>query len=364
MTLKGSTSFKLADHFSSLISGGGCLGKKAFYTREEAQVERRRMIDATRGTERAADPAWFIEYRCGRCGHYHLGHDKREQKRMSDSNAREHLRSGGGVVTLLLGMGYDVPSDYAHHPQVHGVAANGIKRGAEAAAIPSNTRAIIVTDRIDQQTYNRLKDAMRHRGLVYISRRNQEAIGHTLADLLPKNAPKPKPEPAATNNGGERTIAGRGVIKALANEADLSKPTVEEARRLFAVAKSRGIISTLASVEQSIRARRKAEQSEADIAVAAMTLDMPAVKVEPVRNGVTDNVVAAVAAGIPAVVIRPASAPPSGNETLLAEFDATVVALQELGNRVVRLRETIERTSKRNETLEARLALLKETLEV
>lgn len=188
--------------------------------------------------------------------------------------------SKGGVVTLVLGTGYELPTEFAFHPQVHVVDASLVNPTHEGW-IPSTTKIVIHTDHIPEKVYQYLQTIVRQRRLVYLPRKANGAILTELRRLLPvkpangngagKDAEKPgketKAEAAAAAEG--KTIAARGSIIGLVKElADLRKGSSEEGKRLFHIAQQRGIKTTLGSVKQAVtQAKRK--QGRGDIPLSA-----------------------------------------------------------------------------------------------
>jgi hypothetical protein len=55
--------------------------------------------------------------------------------------------SKGGIVTLILGSGYEPPTEFAFDPRVFVVDANKVNPRNEGW-IPSTTRLVIFTDRV------------------------------------------------------------------------------------------------------------------------------------------------------------------------------------------------------------------------
>lgn len=186
----------------------------------------------------------------------------------------------GGVVTLVLGQGYDVPTEFAYHPQVHVINAQTIDPKNEGW-VPTTTRIVIHTDHIPEKVYQYLQTILRQRRLTYLTRKTPGAILTELQRLLPRQ--KVEASGNGHGNGAAATataerlttrgtlpkMAPRGSIQALVAElADLSKGSGEEGRRLFKIAQAKGIKTTLASVTQAV-AKAKRKGGRGDIPVSA-----------------------------------------------------------------------------------------------
>lgn len=190
--------------------------------------------------------------------------------------------SKGGVVTLVLGQGYDVPTEFAYHPQVHSINAQTIDPKSEGW-VPSTTRIVIHTDHIPDRVYQYLQTILRQRRLTYLTRKTPGAILTELQRLLPKQKAEAMGNGSGNGSGAAATttaerlttrgtlpkMAPRGSIQALVAElADLSKGSGEEGRRLFKIAQAKGIKTTLASVTQGV-AKAKRKGGRGDIPVSA-----------------------------------------------------------------------------------------------
>src|SRR5262250_2324450 len=223
--------------------------------------------------------------------------------------ARKAIAEHGGCVSVILGRGQDVPSDFVNHPRVHWLIGNNINHREIRTAIPSDTRLVAYTPDIDPQVYRAVQRERERRRLPSFARRTPSAILAELSDVLPKmvrvprlGAPPPLPivddrtnetepdETAAVDEpevlaivGAETETAAAATAAAAAtttttttpaeempmpqpkpghgsvNEfvkkhADLSPASsnAEEARRLLPLMKQAGITSTLGSISVAI----------------------------------------------------------------------------------------------------------------
>lgn len=189
----------------------------------------------------------------------------------------------GGMVVVLLGKDYDCPSEYRYHPQVQVIDSTRVEPTGVSKMIPANARIAIVTNQIPPPVFAAFKSYASRRKLLYLPRSSAAALKDELAKQLAANpvvdqAPTPKPVakvgdvvsivPAKEKEG--RKIAPKGTVPALLDEAklDLSKGVAEEARRIADFAKTRGIQTTLGSIEQAIRVRkRKAGRGDIPLSV-------------------------------------------------------------------------------------------------
>lgn len=184
--------------------------------------------------------------------------------------------SKGGVVTVVLGKGYEIPTEYAFDPRVHVVDGASIDPRNEGW-VPSTTRIVIHTDHIPEKTYQYLSTIMRQRRLVYLPRKSKDAIKAELDKLLPKRSMDAK----ANGNGGngkthepepvntDLKLTGKGsVIGFCKAHADLSKGSGVEGRRLFVLAQAHGLKTTLGSLTQGV-AVLKRRAGKGDIPASA-----------------------------------------------------------------------------------------------
>jgi len=234
----------------------------------------------------------------------------------------------GGTVTLLLAKGVDCPSEYLHHPMVHVLDATAFTPADVSRCFPSNSRAIILTRNLPKRFYDSLQVELRRRKAVYLYRPTMGSIENELMKIVATAHPPSNGNGASVTVGEaakitevkvsaeKRALAAKGSIQALAAQADPTKSTAEEARRLFGIAKAQGITTTLGSLTQSISKFKR-------------------------KHGLTD---------------RPASAVPPETNTRLR-------ALQVLDDAIAGLalvREYVEKVEGDNDRLMARIAKYQE----
>lgn len=198
--------------------------------------------------------------------------------------------SKGGMVTVCLGKGFDIPSDFAYDPRVHFIVTAGLS--PQALQIPSQTKIVIVTDRIGAQVFGSITSVCRRRGFPYLPRKTEDAIVNELKKLLPakiqtvpdagldtprvggdgspsSNGHGSQNPPSASIPGTPSGMAPKGSIRDLAKEADLSKGSAEEGRRLYGIAQVRGIPTTLSSITQAIsQLKRKGGRGDLPVSLA------------------------------------------------------------------------------------------------
>jgi hypothetical protein len=208
--------------------------------------------------------------------------------------------SKGGMVTVCLGKGFEAPSEFAFDPRVHFIMTAGLS--PQALQIPSQTKILIVTDRIGSQLFGSITAVCRRRGFPYLPRKTDGAIVNELKKLLPA---KPHTVPDANSHGGQDTprgespasapasngnghgngspsasipttptgMAPKGSIRDLAKEADLSKSSAEEGKRLYGIAQMRGIPTTLGSITQAIsQLKRKGGRGDLPVSLAPQSV--------------------------------------------------------------------------------------------
>jgi hypothetical protein len=232
-------------------------------------------------------------------------------------DVREHLKTGG-VVTVFLGKGYDLPTDFVFHPQVRHVETRTIAARDVPGAITSNTKVAIVTDEIEQNTYFNIQQELKKRRILYLTRRGAGALEQALRQIFPANAggkpavfsdpadkaappitaqdpaaPRtlahpvstpPAPEaPARSGNGADkeketRTLAPRGAAAALMDkywEQIKGLGTADAARFLF---QRKDFPSTVASLENAVRQRKRLE-GRSDQPQSIVPTDMKMLKI-------------------------------------------------------------------------------------
>lgn len=216
-------------------------------------------------------------YPCRYCGGYHVGHNSQKARDMSDIR---HALSNGGVAVAFLGRQYVLPSELARHPQIRVVDANLLTPRRVPDAFPPNTKLVVVTsDRIDSRLYADITNEAKRRKLPTVVRKGAGVV-ETLRDALPlPNGPAPAPVPApqpppvaaqepapATNEtpaaapAPTRKIAPSGAVQRFLDDvwASISPDDTAHAaaEKLLPLA-LKGMPTTIPSLEQAIRVRRK-----------------------------------------------------------------------------------------------------------
>lgn len=346
--------------------GGTCWRKVRHETEAEAEVARVRTLESFE--RRGIIPAAPLEhYECPNCGGWHVGKNP-EANTMDQANLRDELAKGG-VVTVMLGSGFDLPADFGYHPAVHGVVANNCDPGNIAKEIPTNTKVLILTEQINRQVYEATKTLSAKRRLLYLIRKTPAALAEALKDIVPKRpvlgstpptvmgaalssvTTEPKAEakeptkgngappveeealvrrdsrttgtgvePRTTSKGTLAQMAPKGAIASLAKEADLEKSVAEEGRRLFRLAQTRGIQTTIGSITQAISNRKRTERRTA----------------------------------------TPQSIVPE-NLRVLNLFDETIGGLKVMADNLAKVRDYVETSEGRMNDMEAKFELLAQT---
>ncbi len=178
--------------------------------------------------------------------------------------------SDGSMVAAIVGRGYQFPKDVGMHPQL--ALFDGLAKYPTGALppLPANTKAILFTDGLALDRVQALKHEAQRRGILYVNRGNLDATVDVLRLWLNTgskggflggpnghgpNPPAPDtPEAAAVE---EERKTKRGELQAIIQTQDPRKSIAEEARRLFDVAKQKGLPTTYASVEMGLRAYRR-----------------------------------------------------------------------------------------------------------
>jgi hypothetical protein len=202
--------------------------------------------------------------------------------------------SEGGIVALCLGNGYDQPTDYAYHPRVHTIVTKEVdvrRVGQGDGLLPSQTRLVVMTDHIPGTVYQLLQNEIRKRRVPFIYRKSASAVLMELKKLLPDKKENGNANANANANangngtqsetdtdpttsipgqtkGWPKAGVAHGALTAFVIEhADLSKGSAEEGRRLFKMAQMAGLKTTLASITQAV-SHRKRKVGRGDIPVS------------------------------------------------------------------------------------------------
>jgi hypothetical protein len=205
----------------------------------------------------------------------------------------------GGMMAVCLGKGYTIPNDYRFHPQVY-LLDTTLNPGELDDLLPSQTRLVLMTDKIPQKMYQYLQDTIRKKRLIHIFRKSDPQIAGVLRSAFPKGrvpvmpesngnghghqaappltaaieelsevelsdlerastprpVPSPPPSPSPSKGfAGAKTVEeqGRGAVSTfIRKHVNLKRGSAEEARRLFAIAQKEGVSTTVGSLAQAI----------------------------------------------------------------------------------------------------------------
>jgi hypothetical protein len=168
----------------------------------------------------------------------------------------------GGTIAVVMGAGFDAPTDWSLHPKVHWIAANSLEPKDVPGKIPTNTGVMIITDNIEPGILEDIHQERQHRHLPYVTRPDGPAVGLLLADIFPHRS-KPlasdplveEPTPENEDPMAKKHTASQGALKEFLKEhANLSGSlsVSAEARRLMALAHKKKIPTTVASITQSL----------------------------------------------------------------------------------------------------------------
>lgn len=178
--------------------------------------------------------------------------------------------SDGSMVAAVVGRGYQLPKDIGLHPQL--AMFDGLAKYPTGALppLPANTKAILYTDGLALDRVQALKHEAQRRGIIYVNRGNLDAVVDVLRLWLTTgnkggfmggpngHGPAPPtpgtPEAAAVE---EQQKTKRGELQEIIKQADLRKGLQEEARRLFDLAKQKGLPTTYQSVENGLRSYKR-----------------------------------------------------------------------------------------------------------
>lgn len=185
------------------------------------------------------------------------------------------LISGGGKVLLVGGMMNPNWAKFCKHPQL--TCWNGDQKDIRQHFkrednFPDNTRIVILSKFISHTESTKvIEEARKKRAVIVgplndgeITRKLEEIFTPLMSTTIPVPPPDPTPVPVAPTPSPvsatppSKTIAKRGVLdKLLAEIYDSSKTNIDEARRIFEIAKERGIPTTVESLGQKIYLYKK-----------------------------------------------------------------------------------------------------------
>jgi len=279
--------------------------------------------------------------------------------------ARAEVMRQGGKITVALGHGIELPEHWHHEPRLHVMNTVGLTYNQLPAAMPSNTRIVILSGNIPGAIYNPIHREIKRRHINYLIRRGLPEVEHELEQWLkpvvvdelpppplpsePEPPPPPPPStlvddvtPDATTicvdepttldtekddmaiKTGERGSVTEFVL-AHAHLDDARSSIADEARRLFKIAQQIGVKTTVASLAQSISVQKRKARTHA----------------RPTR---------------PAK--KPAAPVARQDSSLLKTLDVAIGALADLRDDLIKIDKTHAALAKERDSLKARLDLL------
>jgi hypothetical protein len=162
-----------------------------------------------------------------------------------------------GMVACIVDKGVQLPKDIGDHPQV--ALFDGAEQWPTGAVppLPPELRAIAYVDTIQLQKQQALQNEAKRRGIPYVPRHNAASLSDILRQWI-ATSKRPAEEKGAVV-GGKRQIAEKGAIKHLVidNPPRSEESNAQAARRLADIAKSKGIVTTLSSIEQAVGVYRR-----------------------------------------------------------------------------------------------------------
>lgn len=180
--------------------------------------------------------------------------------------------SDGGMVLVVLGRGYECPAEYRYHPRVQVVDACAVKPSEAVSMVPSNAKVAVITSLIPPPVFTAFKQVFSRRRLTYLPRSTPAALATQLKEILSTTTERVVDvEPERGRANGVAATLGEvarvteakvqqvkgSLTEFVKAEADLKRGTAEEARRLFDLARKRGLTTTLASLQQTIRTHKR-----------------------------------------------------------------------------------------------------------
>lgn len=175
--------------------------------------------------------------------------------------------SNGGVITVIVGEGGDLPTDYGFHPRVRPIDGRVINVQDPQQQLPANMKALIFGSgkKLPTKTFEAIHEYLKKKRILYRICTNDEHVHQTLKEWVPEEKKAPEPKTAEAKVEVEKKkIAARGSIKSLIErhvplllKEDAVMPTSELGRRLFRIAQDEGLETTLGSCEQGARVYKR-----------------------------------------------------------------------------------------------------------
>src|SRR5262245_25937410 len=176
------------------------------------------------------------------------------------AHARTQLEKNGGVATVILGRDQDVPSAWSAHPRVHWTVASEVNRHQLGHALPSNTRLVLFTERIDAPIFRAIRKETDRRHLPYLSRKTAQSVceeleAHWFPARVPRHGPldaeRPSvsaaPPPAASAPALEAAEPEAPAADALDLAADAAPTTTTRGKGVMAFIQKHGNLSPVVS---------------------------------------------------------------------------------------------------------------------
>lgn len=207
--------------------------------------------------------------------------------------------TNGGIITVLIGEGGDIPTEFNFNPLVKGLTHGSLRTGHIADQIPSNTKLLIFGpgQKLPKPHFHAVHAVLKARRLPYRLCDNPTALHGVLSQVLQSKVAipvstladeGPRPRPAAPAPRVEtpvgkgqiadalttaqveesaerkRVQAGHGTVQALMNELmpALQKEFPMEghaaiAKRIFPIAQERAMPSSVAALAQAVMKWRR-----------------------------------------------------------------------------------------------------------
>jgi len=165
----------------------------------------------------------------------------------------------GGLVVVVGVRSTNLPVEYSQHPQV--VVWDSQDHGTVTKELPSNTKVVLATRFVSHALFGKIHAEARKRNLAFFPQLTTGRLREQLKELLPRVEARVEPEvqvaqalPEVVPQAVPVPVQARGaLVQFIKTEGNLQAVNVSaEARRLFELAKGKGIPGTLNSISNTL----------------------------------------------------------------------------------------------------------------
>lgn len=196
------------------------------------------------------------------------------------TNQRVDLAVGGCVLVLVGTTGH--VKEYEMNPQVKFIKCSDVPNGELAQHVPGDTKVIIITEGIPQYHYMWATSYVRTRGLVYLVKKNNQAVYDTLKGFFINGVT------TATNEEVQDAFV-KGKLTPLIALINWSMSNAENGRELMKECQKRSIRTTFGSLTQFVANQRRKQDGVTAVPRSVRTqLDISVDMLDEAIKGLTD----------------------------------------------------------------------------